>query len=92
MFIKTPRDCGALIRSVRRDKGMSQTELARALRTSQGWISEVEAGKPTAEIGMVLKALAILGVSIDAQPTYRPQDSEIKKPSPEDDDTPPYTI
>jgi len=84
MYIKTPRDFGAIIREVRRHNGMSQTDLARALRTSQSWVSEVESGKPTAEIGMVLKALSVLGISIDAQPSYQPD----ARPQ----DIPPYTI
>lgn len=80
MFIKTAKDIGILIREARRKSGLSQTELARKLNASQGWISEVEAGKATAEIGMVLKTLVVLGIKLDARP-FEPPDKE-----------PPYTL
>ncbi|HYH17817.1 MAG TPA: helix-turn-helix domain-containing protein [Azospirillum sp.] len=69
MIVKTPKDIGALIRDARRRAKVSQVELARRVGTTQGWISEVENGKATAEIGKVLKVLVALGVTLDAQET-----------------------
>ena len=69
---------------------MSQTDLARQINTSQGWVSETESGKPTAEIGMVLKAMAVLGISLDAQTEHRPTASP--SGSIPDDDIPPYKL
>ena len=69
---------------------MTQAELAHALRTSQGWVSEVESGKATAEIGMVLKALSVLGISINAELPRHSPDTE--PTSSEDDGAPPYTL
>ena len=67
MLLKTPADFGAVIRDARRKAGLSQAELAGMLKTTQGWVSEVERGKPKAEIGMVLRAIAALGIRLDAQ-------------------------
>jgi ribosome-binding protein aMBF1 (putative translation factor) len=77
MIVRTARDFGALIKDARAKAGMSQSELARRLKTTQGWVSEVENGKPTAEIGRVLKAIFTLGIQLDARaavqaPSARP--------------------
>ena len=65
MQAKTPADIGRLIRSARVAAGLTQSELAARCDTSQTWISFVENGKDTAELGMVLKVLSILKISVD---------------------------
>jgi y4mF family transcriptional regulator len=64
MFVRTAMDIGALIRDRRRNAGLSQTELAGRIGTTQRWVSEIERGKSTAEIGLVLLALAALGIQL----------------------------
>jgi transcriptional regulator with XRE-family HTH domain len=44
---------------------MSQTALASRLGASQPWLSEVENGKESAEIGMVLRLISLLGLQLD---------------------------
>jgi y4mF family transcriptional regulator len=66
--VRSSRDVGLLIRARRTDKGWSQAELARSLGTTQRWISEIENGKATAEIGMVLRTLAMLDIRLEAGP------------------------
>jgi HTH-type transcriptional regulator/antitoxin HipB len=68
MQIRTPKDVGALIRSARRDGSLSQSELAKRVGVSQRWISQIENGKASAEIGKVLRALIALRVHLDAMP------------------------
>lgn len=65
MYVKTPADIGRLIREARMRARMSQTALASRFGTTQSWISEVETGKETAEIGKVLKMLSYLGLDLD---------------------------
>ena len=65
MYVKTAGDIGRLIREGRTRAGMSQTELASRFGTTQSWISEVENGKETAEIGKVLRVLSYLGIELD---------------------------
>ena len=67
MILRTATELGALIRDTRRRAGLSQAALAKRLGTSQGWVSEVENGKPTAEIAMVLRLLAHLDIQLDAR-------------------------
>jgi HTH-type transcriptional regulator/antitoxin HipB len=65
MTIRTPADLGAFIRERRVKLGMDQSDLAEKAGTSRKWIVEVEQGKPRAELGLVLRTLKTLGVSLN---------------------------
>jgi y4mF family transcriptional regulator len=64
MWAQTATQIGRIIRTARLHRKLSQAELARMLGTTQAWISEVEKGKETAQIGLVLRALNRLGVKL----------------------------
>ncbi len=65
MRIRTAADLGAFIRERRTKLGMDQIALAKKAGTSRKWLVEVEQGKPRAEIGLILRTLKGLGVSVD---------------------------
>jgi HTH-type transcriptional regulator/antitoxin HipB len=65
MRIRAIRDVAAAMRGRRTDLGLSQAELARRAGISRKWISEFEAGKPTAEFGLVIRVLDELGMVLD---------------------------
>ena len=73
MHVGSTKDIGLLIRARRTEKDWTQADLARSLGTTQRWISEIENGKATAEIGMVLQALSMLGLRLEAAPAYAPR-------------------
>jgi HTH-type transcriptional regulator/antitoxin HipB len=62
--IKSIRDVAVAVRGSRQSLGLSQTELAARARVSRQWISEFEAGKPTAELGLVLRLFDALGLRV----------------------------
>lgn len=64
MDIYTPRDIGALIRERRRELGLDQTALAKRAGVSRLWIGQIEQGKPGAGIGLVLRTLRELGITL----------------------------
>ena len=64
MILRTPRDIGALIRQKRRELKLDQRSLAERAGVSRLWIIEVEAGKPRAALGLVLRTLDVLGVRL----------------------------
>jgi len=64
MHIRTPRDLGAVIRERRRELGWGQQVLANKIGVSRQWVIEIEKGKPRAEVGLVLRVLDALGVSL----------------------------
>jgi HTH-type transcriptional regulator/antitoxin HipB len=68
IYLRTPRAIGALIRSARQAKGFDQASLAEQAGVSRQWVSEVENGKPSAEVGLILRALAVLDVHLSYQP------------------------
>ncbi|MGR9585275.1 helix-turn-helix domain-containing protein [Pandoraea sputorum] len=58
---------GRTIRLARLQQGFTRDALALATGLSPKFISQVEAGKPTAQLGKVLQLLNELGVSVRAQ-------------------------
>jgi HTH-type transcriptional regulator / antitoxin HipB len=65
MAIRTPRELGLIIRDRRHTLGLGQEELARRIGVSRQWVINIEKGKPTAEVGLILKALVTLGFTLD---------------------------
>ncbi|WP_105421696.1 helix-turn-helix transcriptional regulator [Neorhizobium sp. T25_27] len=63
--VKNPADIGALVRSARKEQNLRQDELAGVSGVGLRFIVDLEAGKPTAQIGKVLQVLQTLGCSID---------------------------
>lgn len=83
MEIARAEDIGAVLRRARVDKGMSQQQLATMLGVTRQWVASVEAGAPTARLGLVIDALRCVDVLLetsadesqailDAVPGFRP--------------------
>lgn len=68
MRIANARDLGMAVRQARQDRGQTQAELAAAAGVSRRWLSDLEAGKATAEFGLILRTLDALGLGLDAFP------------------------
>ena len=62
--ILTPGDLGTIVRTVRKTQNLRQDELAGAAGVGLRFIVDLEAGKPTAQIGKTLQVLQALGCSI----------------------------
>ena len=59
-------DIGTLIRDRRSVHGMTQPDLALAAGVGVRFVVDVERGKPTAQIALVLRLLEALGVGLSA--------------------------
>lgn len=57
-------DFGLALRKARKEAGLSQMRLAEMCGCSQRFVSEVERGKKTAELGRALKLFAALRVPV----------------------------
>ena len=66
IVLRTPADVGALIKDRRRGLGLVQAELAERIGVARLWVNQVERGKPGASLGLVLRALAAVGVDLKA--------------------------
>jgi len=65
MTIRSIRDLAAVLRGRRKDLGLNQAELAERAGVSRKWIYEFEAGKPTAEFGLLLRVLDELDLELE---------------------------
>ena len=68
-----PAEIGDIVRNTRKAAGLRQDELAGAAGVGLRFIVDLEAGKPTAQIGKTLQVLAALGCSIDITPPPGPK-------------------
>jgi len=68
----TPAAVGALLREARNAAGISQSELGARIGASRFWVAQFEKGKPTAELGLALKALHALGLMVRVEPRVAP--------------------
>lgn len=66
----TPEELGERIRAQRTALGLTQREVASYANVGERFVVELEAGKPTLQLGKVLRVLATLGlrVKIEASP------------------------
>ena len=67
MKINRPTDLGNIIRAKRKRLGLTQTELAAYCGCSINFLSQLERGKPTAEIGKSITVINTLGIDLLAQ-------------------------
>lgn len=68
MYIRSAADLGKIIRAYRLYAKLTQAQLASLVGTTQDWISQIERGKETAEVGLVLLTLNTLKVSLFIPP------------------------
>jgi HTH-type transcriptional regulator / antitoxin HipB len=68
MLIKTPKEIGLFVREQRKARGWTQDVFAQRLGVSRLWVLQLEQGKSTAQIGLVLRALNELDVPMQVDP------------------------
>ena len=68
--IRTCEAMGKRIRDLRRAQGVTQAQLAGLSNTGVRFISDLENGKETCQLGKILHVLATLGVDIFIQSPY----------------------
>lgn len=66
MLIRTPVDLGLIIRQQRRRLGLTQTDLSARVGVGRQWLVAIEQGKARAELGLVLRTLAALDLTLIA--------------------------
>lgn len=66
--LRSARDLGRIIRDERRRQGMTQADLAGLADVGVTFLSQLENGKDSAEIGKAIQVMTMLGIDIDASP------------------------
>lgn len=79
MRVDNARDLGALVRDIRKRRGLSQGDLAEMVGVSRQWISGLEQGR-AGSFGLVLRTLASLDLDIEAtERTQKANSSDLQK-------------
>ena len=63
--VRSAADIGSAIRSARKARGMTQADLGEIAGVHQPKVSEIERGKETAHLGIALRLLASLELTIE---------------------------
>lgn len=71
--VRTPAELGALVRDHRKRLGATQIELAALADVGPRFIVELERGKPTLELGKVLRVLERLGLIVELRDRGAPR-------------------
>lgn len=65
MKIIDATDFGATVRALRKKRGLTQQELADYCGCSIMFVSNLERGKPTAELGLALRVVNTLSANVE---------------------------
>lgn len=68
--IKSSEDLGAWIRLARKAQGLTLVEAAGLCGVGIRFLSELERGKATAELGLVLRVALLMGLDLKVQPRW----------------------
>lgn len=68
MRVRSRKELGALIREFRRERKLTQAKLAETIGVSRRWVVQVEQGKTSADLRLLLRALRAVGAEIQIRP------------------------
>ena len=72
LTIAHPFDIALAVRGRRKQLKLRQSEVAQAAGVGREWLVDLEHGKPTAEVGKVLRTFEALGIQLDVLMLRRP--------------------
>ncbi len=72
-IISSPKDIGTAIRAKRKSDGLTQADAAALCGVGTRFLGELERGKPTAQIGKVLRILSGMGLMLQVTPKTVPR-------------------
>ncbi len=77
-IIITPVDIGALVRNKRKQDKLTQAETSALCNVGTRFLSELENGKSTLELGKVLQVLSCLGLELSiSRRSYATREAEL---------------
>ena len=68
MIVHTAKDIGRLIRERRAELSLSQDQVAGIAGINRRVLGELERGKPTVRLEIVLDVVSVLGLDLDLRP------------------------
>lgn len=79
--VRVTNDLATSIRGRRLELGLTQVELARRAGVARSWLASVERGKPGAEVGLILRLLEALGLSLHVGAPDRDEAAHDRRPT-----------
>lgn len=80
MILRTAREIGLLIRDQRKNRKWTQQKLADLLGVGRLWVIQMEQGKSTVQLELVLRALRELDIQLTVQiPSTKPPKADYRK-------------
>ena len=78
--VRSRRELGQLLRVMRKQRHLTQAELATLVGVSRRWVVQVENAKTSADLGTLLRALGVLEAELCVRPRREsPAAKEIDK-------------
>ena len=74
MLVGQVFDVAMAIRARRRQLKLRQIEVAKAAKVGREWLVDLEHGKPSVELGLVMRTLETLGLELVVRATDAPPD------------------
>ncbi len=72
-MLLTPEELGRIVKKERKAMGLTQADLALTSGTGMRFISDLENGKPTCQIGKTLTVLKTLGLRLALSSPHSPR-------------------
>ncbi len=73
MLISNLGELGAIIRRLRTDRGLTQSQLAEQAKVSRFWIVQIESGQiDNPQVQQIMRTVTALGFSLSIEPTPQP--------------------
>ena len=69
--LRSSRAFGAAVKAARTQQGLTQAEVAQRAGVGRPWLSELESGKRTAELGRALSVVDALGLAVSLTPVVQ---------------------
>jgi HTH-type transcriptional regulator / antitoxin HipB len=71
-MLKTTQDVATAVRQARKERGLTQAQLAQRAGVGRDWLVRLEKGNPRLELSKVLDTFTALGLSlsVEAMPTH----------------------
>jgi HTH-type transcriptional regulator/antitoxin HipB len=65
MIIRRPEDLAAAVKAARQEMSLTQGDLASRVEVDRQWVYRLESGEPGVSLGLVLRALNVLGLTLN---------------------------
>jgi HTH-type transcriptional regulator/antitoxin HipB len=74
-MLRTTQDVATAVRQARKERGLTQAQLAQRAGVGRDWLVRLEKGHPRLELAKVLDTFTALGLSlsVEAMPTQEPE-------------------